>query len=685
MSVILCPPTHSKIEESLLIVSQILSTFVPELVMFFVAIPRGDIRHFFYWQYQRTTIFTCTLFIYLSVYGGRIWNLSIGRTGIMLVVISGVLQNYKFFASPYVCLVLNTTSILLYIIAVLCLIWLFYLWFLGLRDHVRSQKLTDEQYSVGVYIILFVLISISLLCSVFILGNKPYEELQSSYFMYLSYCFSIYFGFVFIFQKQFSRYNIKNAKDELQFKRMFVNHLSHEIRTPLNAVNSGLELLEEDLREHPSLNNATSLDTIGDSKNSCEAALCVVNELLQFDKLEGGTLELEKSEFDVWSVVVETVASFRTQARRVRVTMVIPQKTFLEEEEKAEDQRGKHLQNRIIMVSADKNKFVQVLRNLISNGLKFTPPHGKVTVAVKVRMSASNATNSICALILEVTDTGAGLTQMQQGKLFKSIIQFTPGRLQGGGGSGLGLYLSQGMIKMHGGNLSVTSPGIGHGSTFTLTMPCSVVTLDPNIPQADARHSLSINSVNNNVGQLEIISPSVLAVPTNKRRSSVLPPDILQLINEQPCAISISPSTGSGKSSVPSGPDLRVLVVDDIDLSRKMTIKRLERENCTWDQAVDGLDAVEKMRLAIAAGVKYDLVLTDYSMPNMDGPEAIRHMRALGYLGKIVGITGHEDAFHINMFMSNGANKVLVKPVDKKTLVAQLDLNRDAEWGIDYH
>lgn len=412
-------------------------------------------------------------------------------------------------------------------------------------------------------------------------------------------------------QERFLIEQEKNYKNEIEFKRMFVNYISHEIRTPLNAVTCGLELLQADVDLLP--NNSNMVESVLDSQKSCEAALCVVNDFLTFDKLEASTLLLEKSEFDAWVTVKETVAFFRSQAKRLRIDLQV----YLH----ADSSQIITGRMRQFVINADKHKFIQVLRNMISNALKFTTQDGKV----KVRVKALDFNNVKSKLIIEVVDTGAGLTTEQQNKLFKSVIQFDAGKLQKGGGSGLGLYVCQGIMKMHDGFLSVESEGVGLGSTFMLTMPCYV--------EAVGSVRLSLRKVERNN-----VSKRVKAV--------------------------------------------RALVVDDGDLTRKMVVNMMQRLDCQCQTAEDGTEAVEKVRAALASGEPFDLVLSDYEMPNLNGPQAIRQMRQMGYTGKVIGVTGHAEQVYLNEFFDNGANTVLVKPLSKKAYVTLLDLAIDREWHL---
>ena len=109
--------------------------------------------------------------------------------------------------------------------------------------------------------------------------------------------------------------------------------------------------------------------------------------------------------------------------------------------------------------------------------------------------------------------------------------------------------------------------------------------------------------------------------------------------------------------------NIRVLVVDDSAMNRKMMIRGILKRVGLIDEAEDGAVAVEKMTASLASRTPYDIVFLDYQMPVMDGPTAAKEMRRLGYKGKIIGVTGNALPEDIATFISQGVNQVLLKPV----------------------
>jgi two-component system, sensor histidine kinase and response regulator len=120
---------------------------------------------------------------------------------------------------------------------------------------------------------------------------------------------------------------------------------------------------------------------------------------------------------------------------------------------------------------------------------------------------------------------------------------------------------------------------------------------------------------------------------------------------------------------IASGQNLSVLVVDDSDLSRKMVCRLLRRRCGYLEEACDGRDALEKIKASmdsLQSRRKFNLVLIDYEMPNLSGPEAVKQMRANGFSGVVIGLTGHVESNDTEIFLEHGANHVFHKPFDVK-------------------
>jgi CheY-like chemotaxis protein len=222
-------------------------------------------------------------------------------------------------------------------------------------------------------------------------------------------------------------------------------------------------------------------------------------------------------------------------------------------------------------------------------------------------------------LVVVVTDTGAGISIENQKRLFKEIVQFSPEKLQSGGGSGLGLWITGGIMNLHGGNISVSSEGEGKGSSFTVEMP---MIRRPRRPDDNKLMRVLPSCVPKGVPLLQ-----------STGRSHSLP-----TLN---CG-----SFDSDATTVPQTPVFRLLVVDDSRLNRKMLLKCLRADGHDCVECADGVEAIAVVKEIIdyengGNGQPFDAILMDFIMPNMDGPTATKEIRALGYTAPIFGVTGN--------------------------------------------
>jgi signal transduction histidine kinase len=281
----------------------------------------------------------------------------------------------------------------------------------------------------------------------------------------------------------------KELRVNINTKRLFVRFISHEIRTPLNTVHIGLKLLISEMLQFVSAMK-TSMDALSpaavakikdwvgvirDIEDSSDSAIVVLNDLINYDKISMGTLNPEFEVVSLWDLVCATVKPFHVQARRSGIAL----KVLMEcEQEDLACERSAVLDR--LVVIADRVKVGQVIRNLLSNALKFSKEGSTVVVRVwwdenglpTARLPAgfvsdmdkSNATLPTAfssgavvpesarpvtltragSLVVTVTDSGAGISKDNQLHLFREGVQFNANQLQAGQGSGLGLWISHG-------------------------------------------------------------------------------------------------------------------------------------------------------------------------------------------------------------------------------------------------
>jgi two-component system, NtrC family, sensor kinase len=222
-------------------------------------------------------------------------------------------------------------------------------------------------------------------------------------------------------------------------KSEFLADMSHELRTPLNAIIGFSEVLAEGMFGDI---NAKQTEYLGDIMESGQHLLSLINDILDLSKIEAGRMELEPADVDLPSAIENALILVRERASRRGITL------------------GRTIDEGLGMIRADERKVKQVLLNLLSNALKFTPEGGRIDV--RAGMSDDVAE-------ISVSDTGVGIAPEDQEAVFEEFRQ-VGGAEKKAEGTGLGLALSRKFIELHGGRIWVKSQ-VGIGSTFTFTIP----------------------------------------------------------------------------------------------------------------------------------------------------------------------------------------------------------------------
>jgi GAF domain-containing protein len=222
-------------------------------------------------------------------------------------------------------------------------------------------------------------------------------------------------------------------------KSEFLANMSHELRTPLNAIIGFSEVLAE--RMFGDVNDKQA-EYLADILESGRHLLSLINDILDLSKIEAGRLEVEATEFDLPSAIENTLILVRERAQRRAIAL------------------GSAIDERLGTIRADERKVKQVLLNLLSNALKFTPEGGRIDVRAGVK-------NGIASI--SVSDTGVGIAPDDQQAVFEEFRQVGSAAKKVEG-TGLGLAISRKLIELHGGTIRVDS-ALGVGSTFTFTLP----------------------------------------------------------------------------------------------------------------------------------------------------------------------------------------------------------------------
>lgn len=574
---------------------------------------------------------------------------------------------------------------------------------------------------------------------------NDFRDNRAIYASIIGVAISVITSFLFFVYDFFLSRSARENAVILATKRAFVRYISHEIRTPLNTVNIGLKVLMQELQDLPSrweawlkstagatgseVDSSSSVaeevkrkqgemvDLVKEIEESSDAAVGILNDLINYDKIAMNKMVLELQAIEIWEFVRQSFSPFLLQARQKSIDMSLELEcdendnvSQPQPQQQAAPGSVTEVKPSKLIVVGDAIKLTQVMRNLLSNAIKFTPNGGSIVVKAKW----VPATSSQCyvhedsfpqfsragAIAISVQDTGAGISPENQRLLFQEGRQFNANRLQGGGGSGLGLFIAKGVVTLHGGKLSLRSEGEGCGSTFTLLLPAVSPphTPPPSSPDHDGEVDLESG--------LECVSLQLDVPSSSSSYSKVDASDSSEVHPDAPDAHESAPQSQSQKRQHqhqhlhPMKAPLRnVMVVDDSAPSRKMLCRLLTNAGYKCTQARDGQQCVDLMLQnreenasnsnAVSTegngnGSDSDrdddsgliqIVFMDYEMPILNGPDATRCLREHGFTIPIVGVTGNVLPVDKDLFRSKGADDVLSKPLhldDFKQVIAKL-------------
>jgi signal transduction histidine kinase/HAMP domain-containing protein len=223
-------------------------------------------------------------------------------------------------------------------------------------------------------------------------------------------------------------------------KSDFLANMSHELRTPLNAIIGFSEVM---LSGMAGTMPDKQKEFIGDIRDSGKHLLALINDILDLSKIEAGRMELDIVRFDVQSAMANAMTLVRGRADRHGIKL------------------GAEISGEVGSYDGDERKFKQIVLNLLTNAVKFTPEGGRVTVGAQRKNGA---------YVFSVSDTGVGIAPEDQAKIFEEFRQVGTDYARKAEGTGLGLALTKRLVELHGGSLHVKS-AVGEGSTFTFDLP----------------------------------------------------------------------------------------------------------------------------------------------------------------------------------------------------------------------
>jgi len=234
-----------------------------------------------------------------------------------------------------------------------------------------------------------------------------------------------------------------SRKQQLEFKNQFLSHVSHELRTPLTCIHQFASILLDGLAGAMKPEQRDHLKTIMKSVNQLTA---MVRDLLEASRAESGKIRLEPRCVVIGDLIQQAVAMMQPAAHEKEVGLEVG------------------LDTRIPVVHGDPGRILEVLMNLIENGIKFTPAGGAVTV------QASLVQTDPDFVYISVTDTGCGISPEARALVFERLYQDPNAVDNNRKGLGLGLFIAKELVNLHGGRIWVASEP-GSGSTFSFTLP----------------------------------------------------------------------------------------------------------------------------------------------------------------------------------------------------------------------
>jgi signal transduction histidine kinase/ActR/RegA family two-component response regulator len=379
-------------------------------------------------------------------------------------------------------------------------------------------------------------------------------------------------------------------------KSEFLANMSHEVRTPLTAILGFADLLADGGQVDPAAREG--IDTI---RRNGRHLLAVINDILDLSKIEAGRMDVETLPCSPVLLAREIIDLLRDRATQKGLSLALA------------------IEGRVpSIVTTDPLRFRQILLNLTGNAIKFTPSGG---VTLRLSFPEPDAT-SPPRLLVDICDTGIGITTEQEARLFRAYGQAEQSTARQFGGTGLGLTISRKLATLLGGDLTLHATG-PNGSTFRISIATGPLTEDIEFvtqSTADAAAACSTNA----------------------------PP---------PAAQSIDLS------------GLSILLAEDGPDNQRLLGFVLRKAGAKVEIVGDGRRAVDAALAARQAQRPFDLILMDIQMPLMDGFSATRALRAARITTPIVALTAHAMEGDRAACLAAGCDDYASKPIDRTALL----------------
>lgn len=501
----------------------------------------------------------------------------------------------------------------------------------------------------------------------------------------------------------FSKHQVNMKNMELSksssMKSDFLANMSHEIRTPMNAV---IGMAEMALREELT---PAAREYIGQIKSSGQTLLTIINDILDFSKIESGKMDISDVEYEPMSVIndVSNIIMTRIGSKELELTVDV----------------NPDLPSGLY---GDNIRIKQVMVNLANNAVKFTKEGN-----VHVKVDFWQADEETIELSISITDTGSGIKESDMGKLFRSFQQLDSKRNRNIEGTGLGLAICKQLVTLMNGKIHVDSV-YGKGSTFSFVIPQRVTNNAHSIEKLEDKPAAAglIKSgyiADELASDMEKLGASYERLESEEFLNVVREKKIGFLFIEQPLFtegvqyfLKLNPDVNGvlltnyrsvrsydlpnlrvvkkplyilGLSNIFNGrednaafalteaedfdfvaPTAEILVVDDNAINLTVVKGLLAPLQMKIDTALSGKEAVLKV-----TDKRYDIIFMDHMMPEMDGVETTRVIRRLlGNNGQvpIIALTANAVEGTAEMFISEGMNDLVAKPIEMRVIVSKL-------------
>jgi CheY-like chemotaxis protein/two-component sensor histidine kinase len=327
--------------------------------------------------------------------------------------------------------------------------------------------------------------------------------------------------------------------------------------------------------------------------------LGVINDILDMSKIEANKLELSPQNFAFRDMLQKVINVVNYKADEKKLDFIINMSPDMPEHLYGDDQR-----------------LAQIITNLLSNAVKFTSDGGQIRLSASCTKSDENTPDAQCTLEVQISDTGIGMSEEEQGRLFRSFEQADRSTSRKFGGTGLGLAISKRIVEMMNGRIWVSSK-LGEGSVFAFTV-------------------------------------------------------VMGIVEKSPVAAAESAAAAAAADSTPAVfPGKTILLAEDMEINREIVYALLESTELTIDAAENGVRAVQ---MYAKDPFRYSMIFMDVRMPEMDGFEATRRIRdyenssAMPGTGRrhipIIAMTANVFREDIEQCLAAGMNAHVGKPLD---------------------